>query len=162
VSRPGPRPGVTGSEATNLLPTRERARRPVLAKNWVAWVLSAFAVVVTQIVMWNGWNASGEWIPATGTTALVSYSVYGFACAVPVVTALIVLRHWLSLATVLLALVLVGARTGHHFETTTSSTAGIAWFCPLIYCLPLVAAARLAEVKILGWPGWLDLHRDAK
>lgn len=119
--------------------------RPVLARTWPAWVVSAIAVIVTQVEMWNGWNRSGEWVPVTGTTALSSYVVYGVASAIPVAAALWLLRRWLSLSALLLALVYFGASTGQFLETSESSTAGFAWFAPLFYGPPIVVVVWLAE-----------------
>jgi hypothetical protein len=117
----------------------------VLARRWWAWVASTVVVVVTQVVMWNGWNVSGEWVPVTGTTALFAYSLYGLVCAVPVVLALVLLDRWVSLAAILAPLLWLGVWTGDFFSTSRSSTAAFAWFGPLVYGLPFVFAVFLIE-----------------
>ena len=137
---------MRSSGTADVLPRRRPPAQSVLARHWYAWVLSAIAVAVTQNVMWNGWNRSGEWVSVTGTTALFSYALYGLACAVPVVGALMLFRRWLSLAVVLSALIGLGVSTGHFFETSQSSTAGFAWFAPLVYGVPFVAAVGLTEL----------------
>jgi hypothetical protein len=120
--------------------------RPLLASRWSAWVLSAITVVATQVLMWNGWNRSGEWAPVTGGTALLADAVYGLACAIPVVGALVFLRRWLSLAVILVALLGLGVSTGRFFTTSQSSTAAFGWFGPLLYGLPAVAVHWLTEL----------------
>jgi hypothetical protein len=127
----------------------------VLAAKWFAWLLSAIAVVITQVLMWNGWNRSNEWTPVTGNKAAFSYALYGFACAIPVIAALVTLRRWLSLAAVLVALLTLGVSTGRFFATSQSSTAAFAWFGPLVYGLPFVAALYVTERSIvLAMSAW--------
>jgi hypothetical protein len=44
----------------------------------------------------------------------------------------------------------LGVSTGRFFETSQSSTAGFAWFGPLIYGLPFVGLVWLTEL-LAAW-----------
>jgi hypothetical protein len=119
--------------------------RPVLAVRPLAWLLSLVVVVITQVMMWNGWNRSGEWIDVTGSTAVFGYLFNGVVTAVPVVVALLCLRRWLSLIVALAALLVLAARTAAFFETSDSSTAIFALFAFPLYGVPFVLGLVFLE-----------------
>jgi hypothetical protein len=101
-------------------------------------VIAAVAVVVAQVLAWNGWNRSGQWVAVVGIEAIFSYATYGLVCASPMVLALWLCRSWVSLGVIATAVVAWGWQAGATFETSTSSTAAFEWFTPLVVGVPLV------------------------
>lgn len=127
-------------------PTESEPSRPVLlARRAYAWAFVFVAVVCSQMIMWRGWNASGRWEPVAGSDAVVAELVYGATAGVPLVAALFLLRRWVSLGAMVVALLAIAVMTASFFETSSSSTAAFAWFGPLVYGLPLVALVAIAE-----------------
>jgi hypothetical protein len=127
------------------VPQQRAPERPLLAFRWMPWVTSAVVITVGQILMWHGWNASGEWIRLTGWSAFWSYVLSAAFAAAPVVLGLFTLRSWASLTFVLVLLFAYSAVVAEGFSTASSSTAGIAWIGPAAYGLPLVGIVCLIE-----------------
>jgi uncharacterized membrane protein (DUF4010 family) len=113
-----------------------------------AWSLATAAVTIAQVLMWDGWNASGNWISVEGTDAIWSYALCAAFMAAPIVLALALLRTWTGLAVVLAATVLLGLVIGDDFRTNDHSTAGFAWFAPFLLGMPFVGACATAEWAI--------------
>lgn len=109
------------------------------------WATSAVVITVGQVLMWHGWNASGEWIPVTGSSAISAYALSAAFAAAPVVLALFICRYFASLAVVLVLLFGYSALAAEGFSTSTSSTAGIAWIGPAFLGFPLVLIVFVAE-----------------
>jgi hypothetical protein len=155
VRRPAEVQAMTGqfTDPYPMAPTR-----PLLALSLMPWVASAVVITIGQILMWHGWNASGEWIPITGWSAVWSYALCAALAAAPLLLGLFILRSWISLAVVLVLLFAYSAIVAEGFSTTTSSTAAIGWIGPAFYGLPLVGLVCLVENVALAL--WRRLRRD--